>query len=142
MRRHFERTSATVTPGVSSIRIFASPTVLNLSAILSISVAPSSPVRSFCMLTPDSEAMIRMTTCSLLISRLNTATVAPSRMAAWAAILRANADLPVAGRPAIIIRSLRWSPLVSSSRSISPVAMPVRRPRFCMYSPIWVYTRE
>ena len=63
----------------------------------------------------------RRTSCSLLISRLNTPTLLPSWTAACSAMLSAKLVLPTDGRAATTTRSLFWRPVVSASRSANPV---------------------
>ena len=72
----------------------------------------------------------RRTSCSLLISRLNTPTLLPSFTAAYSAMLSAKLVLPTLGRAARTIRSLFWRPLVSASRSAKPVRTPLISPRW------------
>ena len=72
----------------------------------------------------------RRTSCSLLISRLKTPTVLPSRTAACSATLRARLVLPTLGRAARTTRSLAWKPVVSWSRSEKPDGMPTISPRW------------
>ena len=70
-------------------------------------------------------AIIRVTSCSLLISRLNIAVAIPLRTATWWAILRTNAVLPMAGLAATSINSDPWRPVSILSRSMNPVGIPV-----------------
>jgi hypothetical protein len=72
----------------------------------------------------------RRTSCSLLISRLNTPTLFFSRTAACSAMLSAKLVFPTLGRAARMIRSLFWSPVVSASRSVKPVRTPLISPRW------------
>ena len=46
-------------------------------------------------------------------------------MAAFSAMFSANEVLPIQGRPAMMMRSLRWKPAVSLSRSSKPDGTPV-----------------
>ena len=67
------------------------------------------PIRPSLMRWESTEASVqsmRMTSCSLLISRLNTTTVRLLCTAAYCAIFIAKLDLPMAGREATMIKSL------------------------------------
>ena len=70
------------------------------------------------------------TSCSLLISRLNTPTLLRSLTAACSAMLSAKLVLPTDGRAATMTRSLFWRPVVSASRSVKPDRTPLISPRW------------
>ncbi len=69
------------------------------------SAFPKKPDRSLCASTRASEHNIRSTNCSLDISKLKMATVSRFSIAAYCAMDKANAVLPMDGRPARIIKS-------------------------------------
>jgi hypothetical protein len=72
----------------------------------------------------------RSTSCSLLISRLKTPTVFFSGRQRAPAMFSAKLVLPTDGLAATTIRSLFWKPVVSWSRSMKPVEMPLSSPRW------------
>ena len=75
---------------------------------------------------PNDE-IIRKTSCSVGISKLNTATGFGSLLviATFSIMFIENAVLPIEGLPAIIIKSPFCSPDVILSRSLNPVSSPV-----------------
>ena len=83
------------------------------------------PVRSCMPWMGVSKQRIRFTSCSALISREKMATVLPPRIATWAAMLRAKAVLPMAGRAARRIRSDLFRPVRMASRAENPVDRPI-----------------
>ena len=81
-------------------------------------------MRSRCSSTRPSEHISRCATSSFDISSVNTATGIPWWSARFEATPRANADLPMLGRPATTTRLPGWRPEVSESRSRKPVGVP------------------
>ena len=110
--RHFERSSDAVIPEVSSMTRFVLPTRRTLSTSLDQSSSSSSPVRIFCESTREFMDKIRLTSCCLLISRLNIAIVLLLCIEMYSTKFNTNAVLPIAGRAAIRIRSDFCKPAV------------------------------
>ena len=82
------------------------------------------PVANFLLSIRHSVATRRMPSCSLLISRENTATLFPECLAASTPMFMAREDLPTPGRAARMMRSELFSPEMRRSRSMRPVDMP------------------
>ena len=115
--RHFALISPIVIPGVSSIKIFVSESLLIASLILFQSLFCKFPLISLFNSICPTEAIILLANCSAPISILNIATPFLLDCAILIAKLRANAVFPIAGRAAIIISSLACKPLVILSKS-------------------------
>ena len=122
--RHLALMSATVTEGLSSMRMSVWLRVAPAMQILVHSSSVSLPVVSFCSSTKLSFARRRMASCSRDISRLKIATVFLYFFATFTPMFRAKADLPMAGRAAISSRSDLLRPLILVSRSRRPVDRP------------------
>ena len=88
----------------------------------------------FCDSTVASVQSIRCTSCDALISRLKITTVRSSWSAAYCAMFSAKAVLPMAGRAAMMMRSLFWKPFVMRFSSVKPVDTPVIVPLRSMSS--------
>ncbi len=86
---------------------------------------PSRMLRRF---TRASEHIMRNTSASALISRLNTATGNFCSSTTCSAILRAMDVFPMDGLAAMTIISLPCKPSVIRSRSVKPVARPFNTP--------------
>ena len=112
-------------PGVSSIIIFELPIILADSTMLAHSLSVKSPIRIFCELTIEFCDKIRLTNCSLDISKLNIATGILCFTAIVSVRLSTNAVLPTEGLAAISIRSDGCSPDNWVSSFLNPVSKPV-----------------
>ena len=123
-RRHLALMSATVTEGLSSIRMSVWLRAAEAMHSLLHSSSLSLPVASFCSSTKPSLASRRMASCSRDISRLKMATVFLYFFATLTPIFSAKADLPMAGRAAMSRRSDLFSPLIRVSKSRRPVDRP------------------
>ena len=123
-RRHLALMSATVTEGLSSIRMSVWLRAAEAMQSLPHSSSLSLPVTSFCISMKLSLASRRRASCSRLISRLKTATVFLYFFATFTAMFKAKADLPMAGRAATSRRSDLFRPLIFESRSRRPVDSP------------------
>ena len=97
-------------PGVSSITSLALPMIPTPSTTASQSESVREPVRSFWASTLDSMESIRLTICSLDISRLNTIQGSFLRTATWSTTFKTKAVFPMEGRAAISTRSEGWKP--------------------------------
>ena len=91
-----------------------------------------SPFATFSLSTIAWEHRILFAHCSFDISKLNTTTGVFALTAAYVAIFKANAVLPIAGLAAISTKSDLWNPAVLLSKSINPDATPV----MCCF---WLY---
>ena len=129
-RRAFVRSSIAEMFGVSSMYIGASDSAFIAGAMRAKSSSSRKPERSRCESMLATLDRRRRTSCSLLISRLNTPTLFLSLTAACSAMLSAKLVLPTDGRAATTIRSLFWRPVVSVSRSVKPVRTPLISPRW------------
>ena len=109
-RRHFAIISGTVMPEFSSMRIDIDCSDSVAPAMRSQSVSSSVPMRSFLLSMSASLESIRVASCSRDISSWKMTTVFPLRLAAFTAMFRAMAVLPMPGRAASRIRSLLLSP--------------------------------
>ena len=114
----------TVQPAPSSKYIGSCDSVSAAPAIFSQSEGSRLPDLSRVLLTSASEASIRDTSCSLPISRENITTSRFVALQVFTAILSANADFPIAGRAAIMIRSVLLRPVVIASSWPKPVFAP------------------
>ena len=124
-RRHFARNSKILIPGVSSINIFAE---LNLSTALWTCCHSYSSNWAFLNLEPGISASIEInlvTNWILAISKENMATGLSKSKAAFLAIAKVKAVLPIPGLAATIIKSEGCHPEVSLSNSENPVGIPV-----------------
>ena len=90
---------------------------------LAQSLLSSLPVRSLVPLTRASDERSRLASCSRDISSEKNATVFFDWHATLRAILSAKLVLPIPGRAARMIRSLRLSPVIMRSRSPMPVGI-------------------
>ena len=99
------RSSMTDRTGESSTHMDAPAMSFMTVAILLQSVSSMNPVWSGRGLIPVSAESRRSESCSLLISRLKTATFLPSRIEACCAMFRARLVFPTLGRAARMMRS-------------------------------------
>ena len=111
------RSSAGLRPGVSSMNIGASLSLLAASGRRSHSSSRRRPVRRCCWSMRPREPTTRKASCDAPISMENTATGSPSCTATCSAMFRAKAVLPMEGRAASTIRSPFCRPAVMRSRS-------------------------
>ena len=109
-RRHLAFISATVSMGLSSMRMSVWRRVRAAWVSFPQSEALSRPVESLVSSTSPSAASRRTNSCSLLISRENTATVLPLCLATFRAMFMAKELLPTPGRAASRMRSDRLRP--------------------------------
>ena len=127
---HFERSSAIEIPGVSSIISCDFAMLSAPSMSLPQSLESRRPLRILSASTVDSRLSIRLTSCTLDISRLNTAVVMPCLIATFSATFKTNAVLPIDGRAATSTKSDGCKPDKYVSRSLNPVGTPVTAPLF------------
>ena len=132
--RHLALMSATVTEGLSSIRMSVWLRAAEAIQSFAHSSSLSFPVASFCSSTKASLANKRMASCSRDISRLKMATVFLYFFATLTPMFRAKADLPMAGRAATSRRSDLFRPLIRVSKSRRPVDRPGIRESDCASS--------
>ena len=126
MRRHLAFMSATVSMGLSSMRMSVCRRVRAAWVTFPQSEGLSRPVSSRPSSTSPSEDSRRVTSCSLLISRENTATVFLLCLATFRAMFRAKELLPMPGRAARSTRSERFRPWIFWSTAEKPLGRPGR----------------
>ena len=112
--------------GVSSI--YKGAFCKSFTRLLKISHSASSnfPVRNFSEVSPVSEDIKRVISCTDDISSEKKATGICCPTAILRAIVSVSAVFPIAGRAAIIIRSLACQPDVSKSSFVKPVCIPLK----------------
>jgi hypothetical protein len=128
MRRAFARMSMTVTRGLSSMKIGASPSLPIAVEIFRQSVSCNWPVRIREAFTPASEQSIRCVSSRWLISREKRSTGTFALVAAWAMMPSAKLVFPIDGLAPTTTRFDFWRPARWASRSSNPVGTPVTEP--------------
>ena len=127
IRRHLAFISATLSMGLSSIRISTLFNTPAAAAIFSQSVSRREPVTSRVFSTQASELRSRVASCSRDISSENMATVFFSDFATFSATFNAKEVFPIPGRAASRIRSDLFRPLIFRSTADKPVDRPGSR---------------
>ena len=118
----------TVRCGLSSMKMFASPSLVIARLTFCQSRSPSWPVRMRWASTRASEASRRWESSRWLISRLNRSAGLRSIAPTWVRIPSAKLVLPIDGRAPTIVRLEGCRPSRMLSRSVNPVAVPVMCP--------------
>ena len=126
MRRHLAFMSATVSRGLSSMRISRRLREEAPSAIFTQSLSRRSPLMRRVFSMRPSLASRRVTSWSRDISSEKTATVWPDSLAAFRATFSAILVLPMPGRAASSSRSDLFKPLILPSTAEKPVDRPGR----------------
>ena len=123
-RRHFAFISATVSRGLSSMRMSVRLRAEAASAIFTQSVSRRSPLMRRVFSTRASLDKRRVASCSLDISREKMATVCFVSLATLSATFSAMEVLPMPGRAASSTRSDLFSPEILASTAERPVERP------------------
>ena len=124
IRRHLAFMSATVSSGLSSMRMFSPESTAAALAMFTQSCSRRLPVTRRWFSTVAWLERMRVTSCSRDISSEKTATDLPLERATLSAMLSAILVLPIPGRAASSTRSDLLSPFVLSSSTLRPVGRP------------------